>query len=90
MKNIEDHHNRRMVKIKQMIAERRRLIQDHHDYEEGGGNGRRLSDEELSRTERQITNFERKLQQMRETNTRVSFCLLLFLTRCRNQSAIIS
>ena len=59
---IKDHHNRRMVKIEEMIEERRQMVADHES-------GRRLlSDEEFEKAARQVRNFSKKLEQMKNRN----------------------
>ena len=54
-----------MAKLEQMIEERRQALEAHKSGR------RRLDDEEHERTARQFKNFQRKLQQMRESNTDV-------------------
>mmetsp|Transcript_16308 Transcript_16308/g.26535 ORF Transcript_16308/g.26535 Transcript_16308/m.26535 type:complete len:131 (-) Transcript_16308:105-497(-) len=61
---VQDHHNRRMEKLRSMIQERRQLVADH----ESGH--RRLSGEEFDKATRQLRNFQRKLESMEQTNTR--------------------
>lgn len=56
-----------MTKLEEMIEERRQMVEDH---ERGH---RTLSQEEYERASRQHVNFQRKLEQMRETNHHVSF-----------------
>jgi hypothetical protein len=63
---IKDNHQRRMDKLEEMIEERRLMVEEHE-------NGRRrLSDDEYDRAARQHTNFQRKLNQMRNRNDDVS------------------
>jgi hypothetical protein len=75
LRNVQDHHHRRMSKLEELIEDRRRRLLVGVDEEAIDGNKglqRKLSDEELTRTQRQLQTFERKLQQMKGTNTRVS------------------
>ena len=54
-----------MVRLEQMIEERRRMTEDH----ESGR--RRLSDEEYDRATRQYLNFQRKLEHMQKRTDEV-------------------
>lgn len=64
--SVQEHHNRRMAKLREMIEDRRRLVEDHESGE------RRLGQEDFDRTARQLRNFQRKLDRMEETNNVVS------------------
>jgi hypothetical protein len=55
-----------MAKLRELIEERRRLVQDHESGE------RRLGDEDFDRAARQLRNFQRKLEHLEETNNEVS------------------
>mmetsp|Transcript_31381 Transcript_31381/g.90454 ORF Transcript_31381/g.90454 Transcript_31381/m.90454 type:complete len:121 (+) Transcript_31381:89-451(+) len=60
LKAIKDHHEARMAKLAEMIEERRQMTEDH----ESGR--RRLSDEEYDRASRQLVNFQRKLDSLKQ------------------------
>ncbi|CAJ1920410.1 unnamed protein product [Cylindrotheca closterium] len=62
IKQVKEHHERRMTKLEEMIEERRQMVEDH---ERGH---RKLSQEEYERASRQHGNFQQKLEQMRKTN----------------------
>lgn len=66
---IQEHHNRRMDKLKELIEERRRLVKAHESGE------RRLSGEDFDMVARQLRNFQRKLEHLDQTNDVVSFFL---------------
>jgi biopolymer transport protein ExbB/TolQ len=66
VKAVQEHHERRMEKLREMIEERRQSVADH----EAGH--RKLADDEYDRVTRQINNFQRKLKTMEETNSLVS------------------
>ena len=66
LSSIQEHHNRRMSKLREMIEDRRRLVEDHESGE------RRLGQEDFDRTARQLRNFQRKLDRLEETNNVVS------------------
>lgn len=63
MTAIKENHERRMARLEEMIEERRRMTEDH----ESGR--RKLSDEEYDRASRQVHNFQRKLDQMKQRNS---------------------
>ena len=65
MAAAQDHHDRRIAKLRELIEERRQSVEDHD------AGRRRLSGEDYDRTSRQLRNFERKLAYMEETNTAV-------------------
>ena len=75
LKNVEDHHNRRMAKLEELIEElnRRQMLSsslhDDHDNRVISSNER---NEESDKTQRQLDVFERKLQDLKQANTRVS------------------
>jgi hypothetical protein len=62
-----------MQKLKDMIEERRQLLKEHESGE------RRLEAADFERASRQLENFQRKLKQMEERNTRVSFFHLIMI-----------
>jgi hypothetical protein len=70
---IKDHHNRRMAKIEEMIEDRKNKVADH----ESGR--RRLSGEEYEKAARQVRNFAKKLEQMKNKNDNVSYQVLYSL-----------
>ncbi|KAG7352021.1 hypothetical protein IV203_008069 [Nitzschia inconspicua] len=61
---VQDHHDRRMAKLREMIQDRRRSVDDHN------AGRRRLSEEDYDRASRQLHNFQRKLAHMEETNSK--------------------
>jgi hypothetical protein len=61
----QDHHDRRMAKLRELIEERRQSVADHDSGH------RRLSGEEYERATRQLQIFQRKLVFMQDTNTPV-------------------
>ncbi|KAG7366123.1 hypothetical protein IV203_028793 [Nitzschia inconspicua] len=61
---VQDHHDRRMDKLREMIQDRRQSVDDHN------AGRRRLSEEDYDRTSRQLHNFQRKLAYMEETNSK--------------------
>jgi hypothetical protein len=63
---VQDHHDRRMAKLRELIEDRRQSVQDHN------AGRRRLSNEDFDRVSRQLHNFQRKLAYMEETNSEVS------------------
>ena len=66
MNQVKEYHERRMAKLKSLIEERRKVIEDHDS-------GRRLlREEEYNHASKQFNNFNRKLEQMKELNTQVS------------------
>ena len=60
---MRDHHERRMAKLEEMIQDRKSALEDH----EAGT--RRLNEDDHARFTRQVTNFERKLERMKEMNS---------------------
>ena len=62
----KENHERRMVRLAEMIDERRQLISDH-------SSGRRLmNDEALEKANRQFRAFEQKLERMKTVTDDVS------------------
>jgi hypothetical protein len=64
--SVKEHHDRRMAKLREMIEDRRRLVEDHESGD------RRLGQEDFDKTTRQLRNFQRKLDRLEETNNLVS------------------
>ena len=63
-----------MTRLEEMIEERRRMTEEH----ESGR--RRLSDEEYEKANRQVRNFQRKLDQMKKRSNEVSLIELSVLS----------
>ena len=55
-----------MAKLEELIEERRQMVENHH------AGHLKLSEEEYERASRQHVNFQRKLEQMQDTNHHVS------------------
>jgi hypothetical protein len=75
---IKANHNNRMAKLKEMIEDRRTMLEDHTA-------GRRLlNEEDHARTTKQYSNFQRKLEQMENHNTDVSnlVCVCVWIVNC--------
>jgi len=74
---IKANHDHRMVRLAEMIEERRQLVSDHES-------GRRLLEsEEFDKASRQIVAFERKLEMMKKKTEDVRVddsCLPYFLS----------
>jgi len=63
---VKENHERRMVRLAEMIDERRQVISDH-------ASGRRLlNDESLEKASRQVRAFEQKLESMKKVTDDVS------------------
>ena len=69
IQKVKEHHERRMAKLEELIEERRQAVEAHEAGHET------LSQEEYERVSRQHVNFQRKLEQMHETNHHVSFAI---------------
>mmetsp|Transcript_34008 Transcript_34008/g.81759 ORF Transcript_34008/g.81759 Transcript_34008/m.81759 type:complete len:211 (-) Transcript_34008:210-842(-) len=83
LKHVEDHHNRRMAKLEELIQDRRRRLLSSSSsslHDEHGTLSSHEEEQELTRTRRQIDVFERKLQHLKQTNTRVSTVLDCYTT----------
>lgn len=63
---MKENHERRMTKLEEMLEERRQMLKDHETGH------RRLNGEEYEKANRQVKNFQRKLERMQKMDDAVS------------------
>ena len=63
---MKENHERRMTKLEEMLEERRQMLKDHETGR------RRLNGEEYEKANRQVKNFQRKLERMQKMDDAVS------------------